>query len=252
VSQSSLPPFKKTRAGDAPIGTGELGSLGSVRGCVGIPTNKDDVGRMTVLVWPQGARVTHDANGLKIQIGNEVLRVGDHVLVDPLGPVDLSKVAMPSRCRKGTRGLYVRAIERFPEPATSAPISSAGVEQAPVNHRGGTESEASRAPLILVDNGGSGQVSSDLRGWHGELVLSADGCVAYATPSGDEQVLVWPAGSQVTGSGDDAVIQSQGERFRIGDEVIFDKSFSSHPVPEGCDGDKVFVHEIDHDEAKAK
>ena len=52
----------------------------------------------------------------------------------------------------------------------------------------------------------------------GTLGLVGDRCVGFVS-DGDGSVIVWPAGTSVSGSGEDLTITSEGKTVRLGDQV---------------------------------
>lgn len=90
--------------------------------------------------------------------------------------------------------------------------------------------------LNLTGTGGEAGV-----GIGGTLGLVGDRCVGFVS-DGEGSVIVWPAGTSVSGSGKDLTITSEGKTVRLGDQVEGGTlqrndfpEFDGH-LPDACQG----------------
>jgi hypothetical protein len=76
------------------------------------------------------------------------------------------------------------------------------------------------AEVVLVEGRDLNLTGTDEAGVGiaGTLGLVADRCVGFVS-DGEGSVIVWPAGTSVSGSGEDLTITSEGETVRLGDQV---------------------------------
>ena len=74
--------------------------------------------------------------------------------------------------------------------------------------------------LVLVEGHDLGTSSWAGVGYGGELGLIGDRCVGFVGPTDQRSsLIVWPAGTDVTGVGDDLEITTGGVTLRLGDQV---------------------------------
>jgi hypothetical protein len=98
---------------------------------------------------------------------------------------------------------------------------------------------AARNPDSQLDQGGVGVT--------GTLVLVGNRCVGFRTPSSDASptMIVWPHGTEVSGTGESVVIRSQGKSVRLGEEFAGGSARRSHfpklegQLPRACRGNRM-------------
>ena len=82
----------------------------------------------------------------------------------------------------------------------------------------------------------------------GRLVLVDGGCVGITLGKGRVDVLVWPRGTKVSGSGKDFRINLSGYSFHLGDRINYgSKKLSPSPskfLPEGCSARVTVAYDV--------